>query len=240
MTANSVHSSTSVSKKQIDLSSLIGPAPTFSVLLSKPRFFCTHCHEIGKSKVIKTKQDWIRHEEDFHEESGLEWNCKACNNVFFRGVDFKKHVKRTHKNVGLEGGKVVVQHQRLYACGFERCRELNYSYEDFINHVAIHMSKGHSDWNYNRIIRNLLKHSLLSKPWKTVCKSMGPLYGTTHKELKWDRIATEKIRQQLECFDFGDSFSEFLKDLFVAGASSPHAEPNVVVCEEEREGLIEA
>lgn len=203
--------------------------------MSRPRFFCNHYHEIGKSKVIKTKQDWIRHEEDYHEESGLEWNCKACNSVFYRGVDFKKHVKCTHENVGFKGGKGVVQNQRLYACGFEHCRELNYGYEDFINHVAIHMRKGHSDWNYSKIIGNLLKHSLLSRPWKKVCESVGPLYGATRKELQWDRITTEKIRQQLECFNFGDSFSDLLKDLFVAGASFSHAELNVVICEEERE-----
>jgi hypothetical protein len=220
--ANSVHDPTSAlnqEEQMLHLRSIIGPAPTFSHQLARPRFFCTYCYEAGKTKVIKTKQDWIRHEENHHKESGLEWRCKTCTAVFDRGVDFKKHMTRTHKEVDLEGGTEIIQHKRLYACGFERCRELNYDYEEFTQHVAIHMGKGHRDWSYNRTIRNLLKHPPLSEPWKALCESIGPPIKVTRKELQWDRTTAGNIRPQLERFDFGDSFPVFLQGLFLAGVS---------------------
>lgn len=110
-----------------------------------------------------------------------------------------------------------MQRKRLYACGFNGCRELNYDRDSHCDHVAIHMVKGHSEWSYNKTIRNLLKHTLLSEPWRLVCGKLSTLFEVTYTELQWDPTMTGSIRHQLEYFDFGDSFLGFLLGLFLAG-----------------------
>lgn len=56
--ANSVHDLSSALNQEgqmLHLRSIIEPAPMFPDQSARPRFFCTYCHEDGKTKVLKTK-----------------------------------------------------------------------------------------------------------------------------------------------------------------------------------------
>lgn len=204
-------------EQRLRLISLIGIAPILSVPIEDGRFFCTFCCEAGIGNVWNKKRDWKQHEEGRH-DLGLEWHCEKCPAVFYTSGDFKMHL-RSHHNMARFGNVKIVQRKRLYACGFEHCRELNYNCKDYHDHIAIHMGKGHSHWSYSRTVRNLLNHTGLSEPWRTVCRNLGPVYNVTRNQLQWDSTTTKQFRRQLEYFDFGDSFPSFLQNLFVAGAS---------------------
>ena len=200
-----------------NLRSLVGPAPELSVPLElEGKFFCTFCHETGTQTIIGAKQDWKRHEEDYH-ETGIRWHCKTkgCADIISRGKETRLHSKIQHK------GKVreyeVIQEKRLYACGFSSCRVLNYNRSDHCDHVARHMVRGHSDWSYNWAIRNLLKHPELAKPWKLVVEDQCISFGAERSALNWD--PKNDIRRQLEYFDFGNDFLGFLLLVYAEGCS---------------------
>ncbi|KAJ4291877.1 hypothetical protein N0V90_009773 [Kalmusia sp. IMI 367209] len=188
------------------------------------QFFCTFCAEVGKYKVIKTKQDWKRHEEDYHIETGLQWICqvKDCSEVFFHGSGFKQHLRKDHEGKKLpRDSKEVRQLSRVYACGFENCRELNKTWKDHCDHVATHMLKGHTTWTYDRTIRNLLKDPRLSNQWKNIYGTLCPQLEIIPNDLTWDPQSTRRMREQLEFHNFeGHSIEDFLQRLFLVGI--PH------------------
>jgi hypothetical protein len=190
------------------------------------RHFCVYCYEeTGKRQFFGTKQDWKRHQEDYHSETGIEWHCKyeGCKNVFDRGLPFKKHLDKHPGNPKPKECKDVRQHQRLYACGFgPRCRELNENWKDFINHLSTHMMKGHSDWSYDRTIRALLKQSAVHETWKS-------MFGDRAFQLTWDRSNTCSLKRKLEYRQYGSNLRGFLNEVFQAGSlqyiQSPIAAP---------------
>lgn len=184
------------------------------------QYFCTFCAELGTSKIIKTKQDWKRHEEDYHTGTGLQWLCpvNGCPGVFPRGVDFKKHLKKDHEGKKYSRDcKEVRQMPHVYACGFENCKQLNETWKDHCDHVASHMSKGQTKWSYDRTIRNLVKHQDISPHWKDTYNTLGPQMSVVPNELTWNVHATRKMRDQLESLRFDDTLGGFLQNLFFSG-----------------------
>ncbi|KAF2684394.1 hypothetical protein K458DRAFT_31375 [Lentithecium fluviatile CBS 122367] len=206
--------------------------------LVKRNHFCTYCLELGISKIIKTKQDWKRHQEDYHPGTGNEWHCqyKGCYRVFYQGLPFKKHLKEDHDGqVFPRDCKEVRQQERIYACGFENCRELNFTWKTFCDHLSTHMQKGHMDWKYDRTIRNLLKQRDVAGTWKEVYCDLCPRLNVSHTKLVWDPQNTGDMKRKLEYQDFGSSLVEFLREVFFAGipqanivlpTASPHPPPD--------------
>ncbi|KAF2877596.1 hypothetical protein BDV95DRAFT_664260 [Massariosphaeria phaeospora] len=187
---------------------------------SERLFHCTFCTEDGKIKTCKTKQDWKRHEQDFH-DTGNEWHCRhaGCSEVFTRHQDFRKHCDKSHQRQGqFRNTKVeVIQQQRVYACGVESCRAFLHSWKERCDHVARCTQDHVSEWNYNRIIRNLLRHPLVSPTWKLVHARWCPLLGVDVSDLNWDPRTTHNIREQLECHSFGTGLETLLEGLVRVG-----------------------
>ncbi|KAL1592251.1 hypothetical protein SLS60_011328 [Paraconiothyrium brasiliense] len=196
--------------------------------LAPKQFICTFCLELGVRKIIKTKQDWKRHEEDYHDGTGLQWICqvKGCTEVFSRGLDFRNHLKKDHEGKKFPREcKEVRQLPRIYACGFENCRGgLLKTWKHHCDHVATHMIEGDTSWTYNRTIRNLLKHRDISAHWKQVYGSMCPQLHIIHSNLTWDAQTTRTMREQLETHNFGARLEDFLLELFHSGL--PPAQAN--------------
>jgi hypothetical protein len=202
---------------------LDGHSPEVSTLQAnahvKMLHFCVYCYELGTLKSIGTKQDWKRHQEDYHPGTGNEWHCqyKGCHDIFDQGLPFKKHVTTHGKAVLPRDCKEVKQQQRVYACGFENCRELNYNWRCFCDHLSIHMMKGHIEWSYDRTIRNLLKQSTFHWTWKETYGDLAPRLNVLPSQLTWDPSNTRRMKQKLEYHQFGTSLEELLREIFFAG-----------------------
>ena len=184
------------------------------------QYFCTFCAELGTTKIIKTKQDWKRHEEDYHNGTGLQWLCpvNSCSRVFYRGVEFKQHLKKDHEGKKYSRDcKEVRQMPHIYACGFENCKQLDETWKDHCDHVASHMSKGQMKWTYDRTIRNLLKHQDISRHWKDTYNTLGPQMGVVPNELTWDVQTTRPMRDELERRSMEGKSGAFLQNLFFSG-----------------------
>jgi len=191
--------------------------------LAKLPHFCVYCSELGKTKDIGTKQDWKRHQEDYHPGTGNEWHCqyKGCGEIFYQGLPFKNHLKTHDGKVLPRDCKEVKQQQRVYACGFENCRELNFNWRCFCDHLSTHMKKGHRDWSYDRTIRNLLKQSEVSWAWKVIYGDLSPRLKVLPSQLTWEPKNTRSMKQKLEYRQFGSSLEDFLRELFFAGFPQP-------------------
>lgn len=206
--------------------------PSHNTTLSKPvdkskRYFCTFCSEEGIEKVFKTKQDWKRHEEDYHVETGLQWTCevKGCSGVFPRGVEFKSHLKQHEGKKLPRDWKNVHQLDRIYACGFENCKRFHTTWKQYCNHVAEHMDVGDTVWTFNRTIQNLLKHPDHSALWKHTYNILCPQMQILHSDLSWEFHKTRGMRDQLACRSFEGRLDDFLPRLFQFGL--PPAKANL-------------
>jgi hypothetical protein len=175
---------------------------------------------LGTWKTFKTKQDWKRHEEDYHDGTGLQWICQVtgCSEIFSRGIEFRSHLKKGHEGKKYPRDcKEVRQMQRIYACGFEDCRTLSTTWKHRCGHVAGHMEQGDTNWTYNRTIRVLLKHQKISSQWKQIYAVMCPQYDILHNYLTWDIHSTRMMRDQLQNHSFGGRLDAFLLELFHRG-----------------------
>ncbi|OAG01293.1 uncharacterized protein CC84DRAFT_1262412 [Paraphaeosphaeria sporulosa] len=184
------------------------------------KFFCTFCFELGSWKDFGTKHDWKRHEEDYHDGTGLQWLCQVvgCSQMFSRGIDFRNHLKKGHEGkMYPRDCKEVRQITRMYACGFDNCRALITTWKHHCDHVATHMAEGDTTWTYDRTIRNLLKHRNLAAQWKQTYGTMCPQLRIVQQDLSWDIQATRSLRDQLETHSFHVHLEEFLLDLFSRG-----------------------
>ena len=195
------------------------PTTLQAVEPAKGPHFCVYCSVDHVERFIGTKQDWKRHQEDFHPETGNQWHCKLCPMVFDSGKPFKDHLKDQHGKVYPKDCKKVIQDDRVYACGFEHCRELKDSWRLFCDHVSTHMKEGRRDWSYDRTIRNLLKHPDVATTWKDIYSNLGTRYNIRPIQLTWDPKTTREMRQALEYHRFGPSLQEFLQDVFFKGLS---------------------
>jgi hypothetical protein len=172
----------------------------------------------GKRLWFSTKQDWKRHQEDFHTGTGNKWHCQHCLTVFDDGNSFRRHLKH-HPGKLPSDCKKVKQESRVYSCGFEHCIELNNNWKHFCDHLSTHMKKGHYDWSYDRTIRNLLKHEVVATAWKEVYGDLGTRYNIRPIRLTWDPKTTGEMRQALEYHRFGTSLPDFLRGVFFKGMS---------------------
>jgi hypothetical protein len=182
--------------------------------------FCTYCYEDNIIKYIKTKQDWKRHQEDYHSGTGIEWHCQYnnCSMVFHQGLQFKQHLKKDHHGqVFPRDCKVIIQQERVYACGFENCRELNNTWKTYCDHVSTHMQKGHTEWSYDKTIRNLLKQDTIARTWKEVYSHLSPQYNVLHTQLTWNPKTTGMMKQKLEYLQIDPSLEDFLRNVFLVG-----------------------
>lgn len=188
---------------------------------SRP-FFCTFCLEGNEVSSFKTKQDWKRHEQNYHEH-GQRCRCAFpdCAEVFARNVEELMRHGHTHPNFDPRYHMDIVQTQKAYACGFENCRVLLNDWVQRCDHVAHHMrdleDSSPSCWNYNRILRNLLKHPAVKDTWKPIRSRRCPMYRVLKSELSWDPGETRDIRRRLEYHDFGTSLEALLEELFYVG-----------------------
>lgn len=185
------------------------------------QFFCTFCSELGIQKAFGKKQDWKRHEEDYHDGIGLQWLCQVtgCSEVFHRGVEFRTHLKRDHEGKKYpRDSQEKIQTPRIYACGFDTCRGGFYTtWKHHCDHVAIHMVEGDTNWRYDKTIRNLLKHPAFWVHWKQIYTTLCPQLELFHHNLSWDAQATRSMREQLAAQTFEGRLEDFLLKLFHSG-----------------------
>ncbi|KAL5386611.1 hypothetical protein DPSP01_003979 [Paraphaeosphaeria sporulosa] len=127
---------------------------------TKPAYFCTFCAERGKRTMFQSKQDWKRHEQDQHMESGLSWPCDMCRHTSHNGSEAQKHAKKVHAASRVHRGLPKPSPRaRNYGCGFGTCAKRFDSWKDRCKHVAECMQSDDFDaWSCTRTVQNMLRH----------------------------------------------------------------------------------
>ncbi|KAF2278988.1 uncharacterized protein EI97DRAFT_224800 [Westerdykella ornata] len=210
------------------LNSAIPLLPTLTAdQSSTASIFCTYCVESGKhpgNATFAMKHDWLRHVHNFHFDKSLGRRCAYCSQLFGfmsnRNTDaVRVHFRQEHQN---KVPLLVDDHQPcLYACGFKDCYVLCRTNKEYYTHVCGHMQRGETGWSFDSTIRALLRHPQLFDYWQAACAILGPQCGITSDKLQWDYShKTERMRRQLQYFDFSNQFGDFLQELFLAGI--PH------------------
>lgn len=177
---------------------------------SKQSYFCTFCIEKGDTKILRAKQDWKRHEEDYHTGSGQLWLCevKGCNAVFSVGVEFRKHLKNSHVIYRRSlYGPNKINEGRNFGCGFRSCSKRFDNWKDRCDHVAACMkTETSSEWSFTRTIENMLRHPKVHDEWtKLVKKKEG--------QCEWSEETACKTRDELSRLKFPDGLNTLLRRL---------------------------
>lgn len=169
------------------------------------RYQCPLCAEAGIDKPIKRKTDLKRHFNNIH-ASDSHWVCKfqiggGCGATFDFQAAYEEHVKREHNGFKDLDAKVNLCQQVVFACGFERCREVFEASTDadgravrahYFEHILSHLSAGHGvHWSYCRRMRNLLRQSIVYATWKE--------YDRDTVDLTWEPESSSLLRKVLEC-----------------------------------------
>ncbi|KAF2711554.1 hypothetical protein K504DRAFT_489411 [Pleomassaria siparia CBS 279.74] len=185
---------------------------------AKRVYFCTFCAEEGLDKHIKTKQDWKRHEQDQHRDTGLEWHCMCCSEIFLCGSDLRNHMKKGHPDKKyVPRDSEYIQPKRNYACGFVSCQNLSETWKDRCDHVARCMQqKGQDNWSYTRTIQKMLKHKDIAFVWKRMERRTN----ISSSHMQWNVAGTRTMRQQLNTLSFPEGLEMFLGKLVEIGFPS--------------------
>jgi uncharacterized C2H2 Zn-finger protein len=195
-------------------------------------YACPFCAELGIHAGANRISDLKRHLKNFH-NMNAEWFCRVpwCEIVFDWQAAYETHLKEAHNGTHLPANeaKVVLRTQVVFACGFIKCKETfeapndgdaTQTAKDYFDHVAKHIANGASisDWTYSTRIRNLLRQSLVQRPWKE----------STSKEIRnqltWQPHNSSVLRKKLECRDVEDV--RILVQVAIFLGSLPHSEPN--------------
>lgn len=179
------------------------------------RFTCGLCDEAGIQVRCGRKNDLKRHIDDFH-NTNTQWICpvEGCGQSFDWSKAFRDHIKVTHgrskgnnitpskSKAGLEGFRVNLCPQTIYACGFTHCQAVFEAQKDegaadtfksYVAHVIKHYDdEGNGEWSYSQRVRNLLRQSSMQGIWQSYIRSQ-PV-----QTLEWDYQKTSILRKCLE------------------------------------------
>jgi hypothetical protein len=178
---------------------------------AKTKLACPFCAEFHIDQRIGRKPDLKRHFIKIH-SLNAQWICKlqgGCNLSFDFAAAFDAHVKDAHGGIKDPDARVNTCAQVVFACGFERCREVFEAPTDaqadatmhaYFDHVLAHLaapSVSVGRWTYSRRIRNLLHQEAVRAAWKD-CSD-----GHRGHELVWEPQRSSVLRKMLECRHLG-------------------------------------
>ncbi len=171
---------------------------------------CPFCIEFEIDRPIGRKPDLKRHFKTHATDA--QWICKlgvggGCNFSFDFRAAYEQHIKQDHDGPRDPDARVNLCQQVVFACGFDRCREVFEAASDrdapakrsqYFEHVLTHVSNpSHGKWSYSRRIRNLLHQRLVSAAWKE--RGRG-----NEQELSWQPQSSGILRKMLECRHIAD------------------------------------
>ena len=170
------------------------------------RWFCVYDEHRGKS--FGKPSDWKKHMDNFHEPGKMAWQCleQDCYQIFDKPSNFCQH-HRTEHNCRkpckhADSAKMGTHARRAFACGFQSCQGLSFSWGDWRNHVAQHMESGMtiSQWQYNTVLRNLLRRPEIRPYWERhVAQQVFPY--NVPARFDWRPRNTIHLKRQLEYID---------------------------------------
>lgn len=183
---------------------------------SESYMFCTYCAETNVLKTFKAKSDWKKHEMRMH-ETGEDWPCPVlgCGQVHDRQKDFIKHHSRYHSGRPLplvSDMRVRLLSRKVFGCGFDRCKEVSFGWDERCDHVAKHMKNGATpeQWRYSNVIRNLLRQEALHETWKSIWANLSERLRDGRSHITWSPENTRVLRQKLQCCDLRPSREDVL------------------------------
>lgn len=233
---------TSTSGFSVDSCSSTRPDSRFSILSSATSvstssqksqaekvFYCTVCSQIGKTTRFRRKNDWKKHEENFH-HTEKEWACD-CGLAFDRAKDFIEHHSSTHQGSNLPqdwASGVGLLPTVVYACGFQGCKGLYKSWDERCDHVASHMKSNPTSvqWDYSVEVTNLLRQTGLGRQWKDL---LSQIYGSDKQNwpsFSWNPVRSRKLYQKLHCQDFRPGIRSLLFSAYILGL--PNADTSII------------
>jgi hypothetical protein len=170
------------------------------------RLFCVFSEHKGTS--FGKPSDWKRHMNTFHKPGKKQWRCPEheCHETFDKPNNFCQHHRKEHKCRKscnhADRAKIPTRIKLAFACGYQSCPGLLFSWENWCNHVAKHMENGMTinQWQYNILLRNLLRRPEVHLLWeKRVAQEVG-LYNVQAR-FTWRPRDTREIKWQLEYMD---------------------------------------
>jgi hypothetical protein len=144
----------------------------------------------------------------FHKPGKKQWRCPEheCHETFDKPDNFCQHHRKEHKCRKscnhADRAKIRTPIKRAFACGYQSCPGLLFSWDNWCNHVAKHMENGMTinQWQYNILLRNLLRRPEVHFLWEErVAQEVG-LYNV-HARFTWRLRDTREIKWQLEYMD---------------------------------------
>ncbi|KAF2188465.1 hypothetical protein K469DRAFT_627030 [Zopfia rhizophila CBS 207.26] len=176
-------------------------------------FFCTFCPDL---KTFRARRDWKMHEKRMH-ETGEDWPCPApgCGQIFNQERRFARHYERCHPGqplLSMTDIRIRLLPQKVFGCGFDKCKDALIGWDKRCAHVADHMKKGmrFSQWKYSNVIRNLIRQEATRDAWEKLFSSLDDGIRKGRSQICWNPDNTRVLRQKLECCDLRPSLDEVL------------------------------
>jgi serine/threonine protein kinase len=170
------------------------------------RWFCVYDEHRGKS--FGKPLDWKKHMNSFHQPGKKAWQCpeKDCFRVFDTPSNFGQHHRTMHNCrkpcKHADDAKMRIPIRRAFACGCQSCQGLLFSWDEWRNHVAQHIENGMtiSEWQYNTLLRNLLRRPEIHSHWERhVAQQVFPY--NVPARFNWRPRNTIQLKRQLEYSD---------------------------------------
>lgn len=159
--------------------------------------------------------DWRRHMNNFHEPGKKAWRCpeEDCHQIFDTPTNFCQHHRKKHKCRKscnhAERAKMRIPMKRAFACGYQSCTGLLFSWDKWCDHIAQHMENGMTidQWQYNTLLRNLLRRQEVHLRWEELVAQQLFPYNVPPR-FSWRPRNTREVKWQLEYLED----SELLKN----------------------------
>ena len=174
---------------------------------SENKLQCPFCAEHDIITRIGRKPDLKRHFKHYH-ATNAQWVCKlnindCCNLSFDCKAAYEVHIKKDHDGLRDPDAMANLCQQVVFACGFERCREVFEAQTDadgprvknhYFEHVLSHVTNTSSDdtWSYSRRLRNLLHQRTTHRAWRDRQKA------GDGQQLLWQPQSSSILRAMLE------------------------------------------
>jgi len=146
--------------------------------------------------------------DNFHKPGKKAWRCPEyeCHEIFDKPNNFCQHHRKEHKCRKscnhADRAKIRTPIKRAFACGYQSCPGLLFSWDNWCDHVAKHMEDGMTidQWQYNMLLRNLLRRPEVHLLWEDrVAEEVGAY--NIHARFTWRPRDTREIKWQLEYMD---------------------------------------
>lgn len=180
-----------------------------SLKQDEKRWFCVF--DEHRDKSFGKRSDWKKHMNGFHEPGKIAWLCpeRDCRQIFVQDSNFCQHHRLQHacrkpcKHAN--GAKKRIPLRRAFACGYQSCQSLLFSWDEWRDHVARHMENGMtiSQWQYNTLLRNLLRRPEVHPYWEAHVAGQVFPYNISAR-FNWRLRNTTLLKWQLEYNDEAD------------------------------------